>query len=338
MKILFIGGEVGHQGCRVAALRRCGHEVQTINADSFFAGSPLLYKLHWETGGLLAQKRVAKALIAQLQDVDWDLTWVDSGRLVGPTLIEFFKRKGPVLNYNNDDPLGNRDRFSWSLYRKSLPFYDLVVVLRDFNVAEAYSRGARKVMRVWFSADEVAHAPREVSAEDCEKWKSAVVFVGTWMPERGPFMKELLERGVPLSIFGERWHRAREWPAIKSAWRGPGTKNYDEYARVIQCSQIALGLLSKGNRDMHTQRSLEIPYLGGLFCAERTPEHLELYKENEEAVFWDTAEECAAICLELLADESKRCAIAAAGQKRCLQNQHFYEPVISKILEEVKKQ
>jgi len=43
-----------------------------------------------------------------------------------------------------------------------------------------------------------------------------------------------------------------------------------------------------------------------------------MYKEDEEAVFWGTPEECAAKCLALLADEARRKRIAAAGRRRCI--------------------
>ena len=40
---------------------------------------------------------------------------------------------------------------------------------------------------------------------------------------------------------------------------------------------LCLGLLSKGNRDLQTTRSLENPYAGGPLCAQRTSERLALY-------------------------------------------------------------
>jgi hypothetical protein len=172
-----------------------------------------------------------------------------------------------------------------------------------------------------------------LSAGDHRKWDSEIAFVGTWMPERGPFLAELVERRLPLTIYGDRWHKAKEWPLLKPHWRGPGLYNDDDYARAIQCAKVCLGLLSKGNRDLHTTRSLEIPFLGGLFCAERTPEHLALYREGEEAMFWSDARECAGRCSELLSCDDKRSRIARTGQKRCIANQTLNEPILRRILE-----
>ena len=211
----------------------------------------------------------------------------------------------------------------------------LLAVVRAENVAEARARGARAVMQVWRSSDEneVAHAPRKLSVEQRQRFASEMVFVGTWMPERGPFMAELIRRGVPLSIWGDRWQKAHEWPQLAPHWRGPGLDTDDDYAAAILAAKISLGLLSKGNRDLHTTRSLEIPALGGLFCAERTSEHLALYEEGREAVSWSDAAECAEQCKALLADEPRRKAIAAAGHARALRNGHYNEQVMARILE-----
>lgn len=178
----------------------------------------------------------------------------------------------------------------------------------------------------------MAHTPRVLSEDQGSQYASEVVFVGTWMPERGPFMAELIKWGVPLSIWGDRWHKSKEWALIKPHWRGPGLYDDESYASAIQGAKICLGLLSKGNRDLHTTRSMEIPALGGLLCAERTSEHRELYEEGLEAVFWKDAADCARQCLALLADELRRQAIAAAGHTRALHNGHYNERVMAKIL------
>jgi spore maturation protein CgeB len=160
------------------------------------------------------------------------------------------------------------------------------------------------------------------------------LFLGTWFPERGPFLLELIELGVPLTIRGANWQKAREWPELKGYFKG-GQLEGDEYAIALQCAKVNLGLLSKGNRDLHTTRSLEIPALGALLCAERTTEHLELYVEGEEALFWDCAEECASVCHEALRDEERRQRIAAAGHARSIVNANHNENVVRAVIERI---
>jgi hypothetical protein len=242
-------------------------------------------------------------------------------------------RFGRILNYNIDDPFGTRDGFKFHQYRRSVPYYDLLVVVRECNIAEAWKAGAHDVMQVLRSADEVAHAPRELSPDDLDSWKSDIAFIGTWMPERGSFLLRLIELGVPIAIWGGRWSKAREWPALRPYWRGPNLQDSSDYAKAVQSAKVCLGLLSKGNRDLSTTRSFEIPSLGGVFCAERTPEHLALYKEDEEAVFWDSPEECASKCHLLLRDEEWRNRLRARARIRCARNGTMNEPTMWKILQ-----
>jgi spore maturation protein CgeB len=153
------------------------------------------------------------------------------------------------------------------------------------------------------------------------------------MPERGPFLAALIRLGVPLTIYGDRWHKAKEWKTLRPYWRGPGLRNDDDYASAVQAAKICLGLLSKGNRDLSTTRSFEIPLLGGVLCAERTSEHLQLYREDEDAVFWSSPEECAQKCMQLLNDEERRQRIANNGRERCVHNQTTNEHVLTQILD-----
>jgi hypothetical protein len=214
---------------------------------------------------------------------------------------------------------------------RSVPRYDLLVTVRPETEAELKARGARRVLRVWRSYDEVEHRPRSLSAADVARWSSEVVFVGTWMPERGEFFAALIARGVPLAIYGDFWPKAAEWPVLRPHCRGAAVYGAD-YAKVIQTSKIALGLLSKGNRDRHTTRTAEIPALGGLFCAERTDEHLALFREGHEAVFWRDAEECARRCHALLADEPVRRTIAANGARAVVERGLGHERILGGVL------
>jgi spore maturation protein CgeB len=339
VKILYIGEDAGTSRHRANALCRNGHVVHILDPRSLFIGlrqcQRIIDKWVFETGGLFLETFVSHRIQRKVTNTDYDLVWVNGGELVGPELVQALRRFGArIVNYNNDDPFGDRDRNKWRVYRRAVRFYDLVVVVRESNVKEAYRLGAKRVLCVYMSADEVAHAPRALRSEDEKQWSSEVAFIGTWMPERGAFLARLIELGLPISIWGDRWKKAIEWSTVGPYWRGPGLET-DAYAKAVQHSKICLGLVSKGNRDLSTTRSFEIPYLGGLLCAERTTDHLELYVEGDEAVFWSDADECAEICKQLLQDAKTRKRIAASGRIRAIQNGHLNQNVTQRILREI---
>jgi spore maturation protein CgeB len=335
LSILYIGHCDGTSLDRANALRRLGHRVEHFDLRQLLPATLWIDRIIWKIGGQFLSPWILRALPGRLKNRRFELCYVDSGELVTPGIIKLFRQHAAkIVNYNIDDPFGRRDVARFAAYRLSVPRYDLCVVVRSENVAEAERLGAKDVMRLYRSSDEVAHAPRVVTAEAAERWHSDVLFLGTWFPERGPFLVELIELGVPLTIRGANWQKAPEWPVLKSVFKGGQLKG-DDYALALQCAKINLGLLSKGNRDLHTTRSLEIPALGALLCAERTQEHLAMYREGEEALFWDSAQECAKVCLDVLRDDERRKRIAVAGLARSIVNGYHNENTMSAIIERV---
>jgi spore maturation protein CgeB len=336
-KILYLGHNYGTSLHRSDALRRIGHEVEVLDPWEFLPkgkfAAKIFGKLVYEIGADWLEPYVHHRLIPVLTNRLFDVIWSDQSELIGLRTVQWLKSHTHYLvTYAVDDPFGLLNLKRFLLYRKGLRVFDLFAAVRKPNVQEARTYGVKNVVCVFRSADEVAHSPVDLSPDDLRKWRSEVAFVGTWMPERGPILARLLDLGVPLTLYGDRWRKAPEWPIIRKAWHGPGLVGKD-YVKAIQSAKICLGLLSKGNRDLHTQRSAEIPYIGSVLCAERTIEHQAMYQENEEAIFWDTPEACAQKCFTLLADEPTRQAIALAGRQRCIQSGYLNEPTVKRILD-----
>ncbi|TSA12253.1 MAG: glycosyltransferase family 1 protein [Deltaproteobacteria bacterium] len=331
LRILYLAAQGTNTLKRVNALRRLGHEVTQIDPYSFFPYKDFVGRLIYYAGASLIEIYLKYKISPIITKDRFDVSFVDGGELIGPNLIKVLRKVSPIIiNYNNDDPFGGRDKKKWRLYREAVPHYDLLAVVRPVNVAEAYALGAPKVLQVFMAVDEL-DGPREITPQDRRRFPHEVLFIGTWMPERGPFLQELMKAGVPLAIYGNDWQKAPEWPALQSAWHGPAIYG-DDYLKAIQLAKVSLGLLSKGNRDLHTTRTFEIPYCGGLLCAERTSEHLQLYQEDVEAVYWGDVEECIEKCRKLLNDDKMRAEIAEKGRIRCLSNGIFNEKNLKNIL------
>lgn len=332
LDVLYLGLANGTSLDRANAYRRLGHHVTHIDPRQLLPKSAVVDHITWHVGDNYLAPLMRWKLKRALKGQRFDLCHIDSGEWINTPTIKMLKGCATkVINYNIDDPTGHRDVRRFNCYRSSLAEYDLVVVVRAENVAEVQALGARHVLRVFRSADEVTHAPRPLSDEDKKMWDADVLFIGTWMPERGPFLLKLVELGVPLSIRGARWDKAPEWEQLRPFWRG-GHIEGDDYAKAIQCAKINLGLLSKGNRDLHTTRSLEIPALGGLLCAERTSEHLSLYDEGKEALYWSSAQECANVCMKAVQHPESLDAIKVAGLIRYKTNRLTNEHTINQII------
>ena len=335
MKILYLGDDspFSTSAHRAEALRRLGHEVKIINPRAALPRSRLVGGIGTRVGFWPFAPLINSTLRRKIGQASFDLAWIDGGADLSPGFHAWLKgRDMRIINLNVDNPFAPRDGHKWDFYRRSIRYHDLTVVVRDENATEARAAGARQILRVFFSYDPVAHAPEIFSDLEKRDWASEVIFVGSWMPERGPLMARLLELGVPLTIRGDHWQHAPEWEKLRPVIRGKAIYGRD-YVKAIQGAKVALGLLSKGNRDLHTQRSVEVPFIGGaVFCAERTPEHEKLLQDGAEAVFWSTPGECASRCAELLADEPRRARMAAAAQQRMKAWQLSNDEVVAAVL------
>ena len=344
MKILYIGsGKEGSTSLhRLQAMRRLGHEVELLDphavVERLNCGNAL-QKLHNITGQRLPCAVVHRWLlslgpVAARQPF---LVWVNGGQLLSPKSVAYLRSaKVPLVLYNNDDPFGPRDGNRFMQLRKSIVLYDLCVTVRQPTAVDMSRAGAKKVLAVRFSHDEVAHAPFQHGTAVPREFLSDIVFVGTWIRGEGreKCLEHIRKAGLNVSIWGERWNKSHEKTLVKECWRGTSVSGR-QYVQAIAGAKVAIGLLSSGNRDLHTQRSVEIPYAGGLLCAQRTLDHAEMFREGHEAVFWDSPEECLRVCRDLLANEDRRRAIVAKGMHRVRALKVGNEDVCQQILQEL---
>jgi spore maturation protein CgeB len=336
MRLLYIGAESGTSLQRAAAFRRIGFDV--LHLSSYALLPP-----HWapwlnRAGGPGIDRLVANGLGRRIGGQRFDFALVDCGDVVGPAAVNIIRKVAPiVVNYNADNPYLDPapERLRWSIFHRALPHYDLAVTVRRNGIEEMMARrGARRIDTIWQCADEVAHRPLSPTLEEENRWSSEVAFIGTWMPGRGAFMARLFERGMPLAIHGSRWKRAPEYRLLEPFIRSDHLEGFD-YTRAIAGAKIALVLLNGQNADLHTTRSAEIPAIGTAMCAPRTPHHQQLYKEGEEAVFFDGADDCAETCKRLLADDGRRQTIADAGRRRTFANGTYNEVLARRIVDQV---
>lgn len=334
LRVTYIGVDSGTSRQRAQALERLGLHVTCIDPWAWIGWNKCARYFHLITGYAVAGPLVARRLYAEVAAARPDVIWVNQGEPLGRKTLTLLRSLDvPIINYANDNPFSSECHRRFTQYRRALDLYDLVVVVFDTCVPLARAAGARRVIRRHISADEVAHL---AYGENSRPKVYDVSFIGTWHPDgRGDRIVEIIKQGVPLALWGDRWNRDRNWATIRQAWRGPGIYGEKEYASVLAESRICLGFVNHLAGNQHTDRSTEIPAIGSLLCAERTAEHEAMYDDGKEAVFWSTPEECAGLCADLLRDEPRRAAIAAAGRRRAIRNGYFNEQVLAGVLAEL---
>jgi spore maturation protein CgeB len=200
---------------------------------------------------------------------------------------------------------------------------------------EDYRRaGARHVflLRSWFAPS--LHRPVNLTDADRARFGSDVTFVGHYEDDgRLQSLERLIAAGFRVRVFGAGWDRAGA--RARAVLGKVDVVLGDDYARAVCAAKIALVFLSRRNRDQYTRRCFEIPAMGTLMLAPRTPEMLSLYEENSEAAYFGSDDELVEQALRYVREDDLRARVAAAGRDRCLRDGHDVDSRARQFLRDV---
>ncbi|AMV31836.1 Spore protein YkvP [Pirellula sp. SH-Sr6A] len=328
MKTIYVG-QLCHGSTalhRLWALQQLGCQVYAIDTTLPFGRygrtnrfKRLMLSIAFRTNQFVDWKRVDSNLHRLSKNDKWDILWVDKGQQLDPQTLRLFKARQPqakLVNYSPDDmfnPVNQTVR--WTL---GIPLYDLHVSTKTYNIPELIHAGAKDALFVGNAYEPTIHKPYDLTPEEVKRLGSDIVFIGASEMERDQSIEYLASRGLKIALFGNgsAWNRYENlYPNVSIH---PGFIVDANYAKALCASKIALGFLRKQNRDLQTTRSIEVPACGVFMLAERTQEHLALFKEGEEAEFFASNEELFNKARYYLDHPAKRETIANAGRQRCI--------------------
>ncbi|HZD75411.1 MAG TPA: glycosyltransferase, partial [Acidobacteriaceae bacterium] len=314
-------------------LRRLGLEhVAAFDQDNY--GAPgILGKVQFRLQMGPEVSRFNRDLLTVAQQERVQIAIFDKALQLRPETLRRLRQSGIFcIDFVIDDPLGPRNDPGWRLYRRTVPGFDLTGVQRDVNLEEYRKAGAREVVRIQTSFEPTVHFAAPELLDDAGRNRS-VSFIGTPYDDRGDFLTRLWRAGVPVDVSGSRphWQAALPGDAFAAIFR-VGELKGDAYREAIWRSRINLAFVTHSNRDEVAHKSFEIAACGGFLVAERTPEHMACFREDEEAVFFSDFDECRAKIERYLNDEPARAAIAAAGQRRAWTSGYDNDSVLRRLL------
>ncbi len=275
-------------------------------------------------------RRVGPQIISSAVSPKCQVLWLDKTIRLDPRFLEVVRRRNPgvrIVFYTPDDMANRGNRTEHFLH--SLPLYDLVVTTKSFQLTELRDWGAREVVFVDNAYDPEDHRPMILTPEERELYGCGIGFVGGYERERAEILARLQHDGFRVKVFS--WDAS--WGSLlpASSW----VKRFvagEDYSKAIAGARINMGFLRKANRDLQTQRSVEIPGAGGFLLAERSEEHAQLFKEGVEAEYFGDYDELARKARRYLDDEPSRLRVVAAGRARALRDEYSNRGRLAPIL------
>ena len=340
LRILFVGQTAPGSRTlqRIRVLGEMGHDVTIVptqRAGSTYEDAPSLVARVRHRLRIPSDEAGANtAILAHLAGAPADILWLDRAVAIRAATLGEAKRRAPsirVLWYAEDDMMNPHHLSRW--IERALPRFDLWVTTKSMNAEphEMPAKGVRRVLFVDNSYDPMIHRPVPISPAEEQAYGSDVSFVGTYELERARSLALLARQGFDVRIWGNGWQRMKDRPPGLRLEERPVYD--DEYAKVVAASRINLCFLRKENRDLQTCRSIEIPAMGGLMAHERNAEIARMFKEGEEAVYFDNDTELAEKCRGLLADDTRRQCIAERGYRAVTAGGYRHHDRLAQILD-----
>lgn len=267
-----------------------------------------------------------RALLRQCLEERPDLLFVYRGTHVWPSTLRAIRTLGiMVFGYNNDDPFGEQYApYVWRHFVRGLPHYDHLFAYRAKNLDD-YARagmaaGKTSLLRSYYVAARNYLAPIDKSL------RADVTFVGHYEPDgRDVALLALLRAGVRLKLRGTLWEQSPLHAELLAALGVEAIRPVygAEYNAALSSAKMALVFLSKLNHDTYTRRCFEIPATGACMVSEYTDDLARnLFRPDEEAVYFQTPEELVAKVQHLLANPAVCARIGAVGRVRLLADGH----------------
>ena len=343
VEILYVGAGYGTAFQRSQILLDLGHDVVRVRS-----GIPnpaeWRYSIHRAYGWLRAPGTrlrpfldsfsANRAVNRQIDRRRFDVVWIDRGLAIAPQTLQRVRQACPdavLVAFSLDDMASPRHQSRRWL--ESVPLYDLHVTTKSYNVPELREMSARRVLLIDNAFDPAVHRPLELNDAERERYGASIGFVGHYEAERAELILELCRQGLDIRVDGPAWSGMRG--AHPGLTIGEGYLDGLEYAKAVNATAINLGFLRKANRDVQTTRSIEIPACGAFMLAERTDDHRRLFEEGREAEFFGSFDELLDKCRHYLEHPEQRCAIAAAGLRRCVDADYSYQARLRQVLAEV---
>jgi spore maturation protein CgeB len=319
---------------RLRALRRLplGH-VAALDWSEYAGLSGIGGKLQFRLQAGPGVERLNRAVLQAVEREQANVLLCDKVLSLRPATLRKLRQSGVVtVDFVIDNPFGPRRDPGWRLYRRTIPEFDLTGVQRDVSLGDYQRAGARETVRIRTSYEPSVHYPPDSGWSDAGRGRN-VSFIGTPYDDRGGFLTRLWCAGVPVDISGSRphWQAALPADAFAAVFR-VGELKGAAYREAIWRSRINLAFVTHSNRDQVAHKAFEITACGGFLLAERTPEHLACFREDEDAVFFSDFEECRAKIDRYLNDEPARVRIAAAGQRRAHSSGYDNDSVLRRLL------
>ncbi len=339
MRILFIGylSWGATSDYRMRALWRTVDHVCAIDLCEYtgeYIFRSFIERVELRLGWSPKKSKLRDRIVREVHRFRPDLVWLEQCSLIDAQTIAAIREihQCTVIHYTPDSL--RAPGMTTPAFLGSIRSFDAMITTKHPEVDIYYGLGAKRVLFTHQGYEPCVHYPRELTAAESTYYGCDLAFAGQCMGQRRHTIEHLARRvDYRFLVYGRQWKASDPEVANRIEYR-PWVFA-EEYAKAICGAKITLCFLNRNVGDTHTTRTFEIPACGSLMIAERTPQQLDLFAEDEEAVYFDSPEELTEKVEFYLRNESVRQKIAWAGQARSVRGNYTWQSRVGELLKQL---
>ncbi len=306
MKILIVGSKKiwAIENLYSKYFRELGIESDIYPIHDYFYDyyyKNIINKLLYRINSKYIFKKLNQDFLLFMASRQYDVVWVFKGMELFPETIKCLKHAGTkMVNFNPDHPFyfsgrgsGNANVFeSIEHYEMHLCYHTGVMqrIEQEYHIPCLYLPFGYEPSPVSFPSekDEILKA----------------CFIGNPDTIRAGYIQALIDQSIPVDVYGNDWKRF----ITPSPSTGIFDAIYrDDLNRIAPLYRVQLNIFRAHNIGSHNMRTFEMPGLGCIMVAPKSPEHEDFFVDKKEAFFYETIEELKQIIHQLLAMPYKDC-------------------------------
>lgn len=325
MKILFVGD--GSYDMYSKAFFKAACDMDDVEADLLEYGNMNIKSIpnsnyfkraeyHFCVGPDV--NKINYELLKRYELKKYDIIFLYSAELIYPRTVKKLKKQGAYIAiYHNDNPFSEgAKKYRYRHFIKSIKFSDIAYAYRKSNISDYLKYGAKnaKLLMSYY----IANKNYYVNDDDIKINVPDVCFVGHYEDDgRLDYIYKLLEKGIQVGV-------PEVWKGVCGARENLVflADTLNKYNEILNKTKIAIVFLSSLNKDTYTRRCFEIPAVKTMMVAPYTEDIAAMFKNGEEAVLFNNAEEFVEKINYFIKHEDERKVIAENGYIRLKKDGH----------------
>jgi spore maturation protein CgeB len=306
----------------------CGIASEMVDTLPAFAGPKWLRTLHWRFNDRrpVRMEEFSNFVVQRCQETRPNILISTGIAPLSSTALQELSAGNVILaNFQTDDPWNTAQLSNW--YLQALAHYDYIFSPRSATLPQLHAATTANVSYLPFGYDQRLFYPET----DLVKLKKAlpcdVLFAGGADKDRLLEVELLAQSGLSIGLYGGYWDK---YHFAKPFYRGMADAATLRSAHAN--AKVAVGMVRRANRDGNSMRTFELAAMGCCCVMAETPDHLELFGTEGDAVFYFSSPETLVDkCVALCGDDKMRHKMATRVRE-VVSSGHSYEDRLQSMI------